>query len=468
MKTIRFLSVHEMLSLNPNSRLADSSSATPLLKLVCPNLVRLDRDMTLQPDLASSFTVSEDSREFVFTLRSGLRFHNGRPITIESIASNFQRIFDSRVGSLLARDFASMESVEPIDSEKIKFRFSEPFPSFLFHLAGRCHIADDVWTQPVGAGPFQVTDWVRGSYLTMKRFDGYYNPNQPVADEIKVTWAPQATDRIQVIEDGAADVVEIVPGGAAKSLQERGLLVTEATASTRKLSICFNCAEPPFDDRRMRQAVAYAVDRDNLVATFLAGFGSKFDSAYADGSPWYVNVEPIVKDLEKAQLLVNEAGYSSGVTIKTVTTNVAPVPKVAETVAKDLAQIGIKLDVRAFDDPLWWPLIYIDTHWEMAFQGMGPRSHPDFLFGREFVTGGAFNPTGFSNKRMDEIVLSARQSISKTEQAQYYREAQEILREELPTLPLYSMDILGGWRPGVVNYRPHPLQYWELADTALE
>jgi ABC-type transport system substrate-binding protein len=465
MSPLRFVSVHEMLSLDPNSRLADSSSATPLLKLVCPNLVRLDHDLAIRPALASAYTVSDNARVFRFTLRPDLRFHNGRGITAAQVARNFERMFDSRVGSLLAGDFAGTERVAALGENEVEFRFAEPFPAFLHHLAGRCHIADDNQTQPVGAGPFRVTDWVRGSHLVMKRFEGYFESNRPLAEEVYVTWAPQAADRIKLIEDGAVDVVEIVPGGAAKGLEERRLLVTQAAASTRKLSVCFNCAAPPFDDIRMRQAVAYTIDRDLLVATFLAGFGAKFDAAYAPGSEWAADVEPIERDLDAAARLVAAAGYSQGITIKTIATNVAPVPRVAETVAMDLAQIGIRLDVRGYDDPPWWPLIYLDTDWQMAFQGMGPRTHPDFLFRREFVTGGPFNATRFSDPRLDEVVHRARRTVDPAEQRRLYREAQILLRAGLPTVPLYSMDILSGWRPGVTGYRPHPLQYWELAET---
>lgn len=467
MKTIRFVSVHEMLSLDPNSRLADSSSATPLLKLICPNLVRLDHDLQIAPALAQSWTITRSARVFRFKLQPRLYFHNGRAVTPERLVCNFERLFDSRVGSLLARDFEGLRSIRAVARNEIEFRFEQPFPSFLYHLAGRCHIADDCQTQPVGAGPFQVIDWVRGRHLRLRKFDRYFQAGRPRAKEIVVRWAPQAAQRIELIERGEADVVEIVPGGAAEGLRKRGLLEVAAVPSTRKLGFSFNCSEPPFNDRRARLAVAHAINRDRLVATFLAGFGKKFDSAYAEDSPWHEKVEPIAYELEKAERLARKAGISGGVTIKTIMTNVAPVPKIAEAVAEDLARIGIRLDIRGYDDPPWWPLIYLDTHWQAAFQGMGPRPHPDFLFRREYVTGGAFNSTRYSNETLDRLIARARVAVDQAEQARLYKEAQRILRADVPVLPLYSMDILGGWRPGVVGYRPHPMQYWELADTVV-
>ena len=462
MKRLRLSSNHEMLNLNANSRLADSSSATPVLKIVCPSLVRLDPEMQFQPALAASWTIEDDYRVFTFKLQEGAHFHSGRPVTAEAVAWNYNRLFDSRVGSLLAADYAGVESIRAIATDTVEFRYPEPFPALLYQLAGRTHIADDSQTQPVGAGPFQITDWVRGSHLTMRRFDKYYEPGLPLADEIVVTWAPDSARRLDLIERGEVDIVESVPAKAAEDLRQRGLLESASTASPRKLSFAFNCGIPPFDDVRMRHAVAHAVDREAVVETFFGPYAHVFDAAYAAGSKWAPDLEPIPLDLEKARQLVKEAGHADGVTIRTVTTNVAPIPRVAAAVAADLAQIGITLDIRGYDDPPWWPLIYLDTDWQAAFQGMGPRAHPDILFRREFMTNGTFNPVNYSNPDLDALVMRARVTVDEAEQARLYREAQVILREDLPYLPLYATDALVGWRPVVEGFRPHPLGYWDV------
>jgi len=451
-----------MLCLDANTRLADSSSATPVLKIVCPSLVRLDADMKFQPALAASWTIEDDYRVFTFKLQENAYFHSGRPVTAEAVAWNYNRLFDSRVGSLLAVDYAGVESIRAIAKDTVEFRYPEPFPALLYQLSGRTHIADDSQTQPVGAGPFQVTDWVRGSHLTMKRFDKYYEPGLPLADEIVVTWAPDSAYRLDLIERGEVDIVESVPAKAADDLRKRGLLESASTASPRKLSFAFNCGIPPFDDVRMRQAVAHAVDREAVVETFFGSYAHVFDAAYAAGSQWAPDLDPISVDLEKARSLVKEAGYADGVTIRTVTTNVAPIPRVAQAVAADLAQIGITLDIRGYDDPPWWPLIYLDTDWQAAFQGMGPRAHPDILFRREFMTDGTFNPVNYSNPDLDALIMRARVAVDEAEQARLYREAQVILREDLPYLPLYATDALVGWRPVVEGFGPHPLGYWDV------
>ena len=128
MKRLRLSSNHEMLCLDANTRLADSSSATPVLKIVCPSLVRLDADMKFQPALAASWTIEDDYRVFTFKLQENAYFHSGRPVTAEAVAWNYNRLFDSRVGSLLAVDYAGVESIRAIAKDTVEFRYPEPFP----------------------------------------------------------------------------------------------------------------------------------------------------------------------------------------------------------------------------------------------------------------------------------------------------------------------------------------------------
>ncbi len=462
MSNLVFLSVHEMLSLDPNTRLADSSSATPVLKIVCPNLVRLDAHMSIQPELAESWTIADDQQTFTFRLRDGLRFHNGQQLDAESVAWNFRRIFDSRTGSILYADYGDLSSARALSTREVQFTFARPFPSFLYHLAGRTHLCADAGIQPIGAGAFKVIEWIRGSHLTLQRFDAYWNTSLPKVEQITIRWAPDSAQRVEMIERGEADLVESVPAAAASRLSELGVMNSAAVASGKKLTLAFNCRRPPFDNVRMRVAVAHAIDRDKLIATFLGAYGKRVDAAYPHDSEWGADVEPIGRDLERARQLVREAGYSNGVTVRAAMTNVAPVPKVAASIAAELSQIGITLDIRGYNDPPWWPLIYMDSDWDLAFQGMGPRAHPDILFSREFMSSGSFNATGYTNRDLDDVVVTARHTKNEAEQRQLYGRAQRILRADLPVLILYATDSLVGWKPGISGLAPHPLAYWTL------
>jgi peptide/nickel transport system substrate-binding protein len=465
--TLRLLFNHEHTSLAPNTYEADSSAATVILKLACPSLLRLDRAMRLQPDLAESWEVSPDHRVFRFTLRPGLRFHNGRALDAEAAAACFRRIFDPRVQTPLKADFRGLEAVEADGARGVVFRFAEPNLAFLPTLAWRCYVADDTAVQPVGAGPYEVTEWIGGSHVRLRRFAAHYATHRFAAEEVVIRWAPHAADRIAAIERGEADIIETVPATAAAGLAARGLVQTLAVNSPRKTVIAFRTTRPPFDDARMRRAVAHAVDREAIRARHLGPRGRLVNGVLPEDDPWAEALVPLPFDPELARQLVREAGHGGGVRVQMSTTAMPPVPAVAADVAEALAAIGITLDLRSYEDPPWWPAVYLQGAWQIAIQGASARPHPNILFQRDLGSGGAFNPGGYANARLDALVAEARRTAEPARQRALYAQAQHIVHTDLPVLPLYSADVLAGVRPGVRGFAPHPLGYVELEDVTL-
>jgi peptide/nickel transport system substrate-binding protein len=458
-RRLRIVSLHEMVSLDPNTRLSDSSAATPVLKLVCPNLVSLDHDMRIQPELARAWAGSDDQCVYHFTLRDGLRFHDGSAVDAQSIVWNFERMLDSRTGSVLVRDFAPLRAVRAVTDRVVAFELHRPWPAFLHHLAGRCHLVADTASQPCGAGAFQLVEWVRGSHLRLRRFADYWNAEAIQVDEVLVTWAPDRDARVRLIESGDFDIMEAVPAADAMRLRDAGLAaITHARSSTR-LTLAMNCTRPPFDDPERRRQVAQALDRQALAKRHAGPYGR------ATTAVWDETQAPALADATPAQDVRPPVpvGWGETTVLQGVMTNVSPIPVVAGDVGGMLASLGLRLDMRGYDDPPWWPMVYCDTDWQLAFQSMGTRAHADILFSREFCTGGSFNSTGYSNPALDDLITQARHAVDPDEQCRLYAAAQQILAEDVPVIVLYGSDTLVGTRPGVSGFRAHPLSYWDLA-----
>jgi peptide/nickel transport system substrate-binding protein len=465
-RTLNLLLNHEHTSLVPNTYEADSSAATVILKLACPSLLRFDRDMQLQPDLAEAWEVSPDHREFTFTLRPGLTFHSGRRLDAAAAAACFRRIFDPRLQAPLKADLSGLASVEAIGPLSLRFVFPEPNLAFLPALSWRCYVVDDSYVQPVGAGPYEVTEWVAGSHVRLRRFAGHYASGRFAADEVVIRWAPHAAQRVAALEAGAADIIETVPQTLAEDLAARGLVVPLAVNSPRKTVIAFRHTVPPFDDIRMRQAVAHALDREALRARNLGARGRLVVGVLPEDDPGGEKLEALPLDLDRARALVREAGHGGGVRVQMSTTAMPPVPAVAAQVAEALAAIGITLDIRSYEDPPWWPAVYLQGGWQMAIQGASARPHPDILFKRDLCTGGAFNAGRYSSAHLDALVAEARRTADPGRQRALYAGATRIAHEDLAVLPLYAADVLAGTRPGLTGFRPHPLGYVELEDVA--
>lgn len=460
MKQLRFVSVHEMSSLVPNTRYSDSSAATPVLKLICPNLVRIDADLQIRPELAASWDCEDDGRTYRFYLRKGLVFHNGAPLTAESVKSNFMWMFDQRNDSPSAYDFDLLEQINCINEHTIEFVFKKPFPAFLYHLGGRSHIAADSMAQPVGAGPYKLKEWVHGRYLRLKKFDAYWDADNVINDEVLISWAPTAEERSQIIENQSFDIMEAVPA-AAVPLTEQGLLNVLTSPSTFRYTMAFNCQQAPFNHVKLRSLVAKLIDVDALASQFIPNYQSEQSLQQSQEQKDSSQAETI----KEIKALLAQLGYDDGVTVQTVCTAVSPLPAIAKEVAQTLALCGIQLDIRHYEDPPWWPHIYIDGNWQVAFQTMGTRAHPDALYRREFATQGPFNATGYSNEKVDQLLIEA-QSTPNAETL--YEQVKQQLAIDAPVIDLCETQTVAGIRPGVQHFSAHPLGYWDIERVKVE
>lgn len=463
---LRLLFNHEHGSLAANGWDADSSSATVILKLCCPSLLRLDREGRPQPDLAESWEVLDDQREFRFRLRPGLRFHNGRSLDAQAAADCLRRIFDLRWQAPLKGDLEGLETIEALDAQQLRLRFACPHTAALESLAWRCYLVDDAAVQPVGAGPYKLVDWVRGSHVRLRRFAGHYGAHRFRHDEVQVRFAPRVAERVAALEAGTADIVETLPAGPAADLAARGIAVPLAVASPRKTVIAFRCTVPPFDDARMRLAVAHALDREAIRARHLGPRGRVLNGVLPEDDPVGIALPAWPRDLDRARALVRAAGYGDGVRVAFSSAGLPPTPAVTADVAAQLAEIGITLDVRHYDDPPWWPAVYLQGAWQMAIQSASARPHPHIMFQRDLATGGAFNAGGFSDPALDAVIAEARACTDPARQRALYAQAQRIVHESVAVLPLYAADVMAAVRRGVQGFAPHPLGYVELEDVA--
>lgn len=456
MSHLRLLFKHETIALAPNAYNSDSSAATVILKMICQSLVRIDHDGQIAPELALHWQVSPCRKRYVFELDDRVQFHSGKPFTSEDVLRIFRQIFDGKSDSVLAADYEGLKAVEALGPHQVVFEFSTPNDAFLYNLAWRTHIVDDTAAQPCGTGAFKLTEWVRGSHIKLERHIDGRGRGEGNVDTAEIRYAPDINQRIALIKQGAADIVESVPGSAAQRFEDEGVLQTMAAPSQARVLLCFNCHSAPFNDARVRHAVACAVDRPALIRDVMGGQARAGEGVLPHDDPWAHPVEPIVYDPDKARALLREAGYEDGMTIKVVHPTTAPLPSIAAQVARDLEAVGIRMVVSAYDDPPWWPYMYMRGDWQMAIQGTASRPHFDTLLQREFCTDGVFNAGQYSNKEVDLLAHQARHSTDNDTRRRLYAQIQEIIRGDLPVVALFASNVLVGWAPHVSGFKAHP------------
>lgn len=461
MTTLTMLINHDIISLNPNSRLADGSTPWSVLANIAPGLLRLGENGELLPDLAVDWQQSDDFRNFTFTLREGVTLHSGRPLDAELVIWNFNRFFEGKFETNFDRDYRGLVSITAPGPLTVAFEFDRPFPDFPYYIAWRTCIVDDVADQPCGAGPFKMVEWKRGKYIKLAAFPDYYQEGLPLVDEVKVIWAASADEKIAAIRTGDIDVIENVPMLAAAELASEGLLEYHTADSTRRAAVVMNARAGTTANVLVRRAIAHAIDRAELTKLLFGSDATPLTRSVLSSS---VNpkITPFEFDPARAKALLQEAGLAPGVVLQGVSTLVAPLPKVAQYVTEALAEIGITLDVRFYEDPPWWPFVYLDTAWDIAFQGMGVRPSVNVALQRDHRSDGPFNASGFTDPDLDRLIDEAGRLPAGTQLSDVQSQAEVVLHDGAPIVPLYSAKARYGWKPGVQGLATNSLGYLDL------
>jgi len=340
---------------------------------VFEGLTRIDRDGAVQPALAESWAVSDDGLTYRFNLHDGVTFHDGTPLTAADVVFSLERArADDSVNAQKAL-FEPIESVAADGDDSVVVTLKRPTGGFLFNLGwGDAVIvspqtAADNKSTPIGTGPFKFRRWVKGDRVELERYDGHWAPPAKL---------PEAT--FKFISDPAAAAAAMLAGDvdafanfpAPETLAQfeadpRFKVVIGSTEGETILAT--NNARPPFDDIRVRRAMAHALDRDAVILGAMFGYGTPIGSHFAPHHPAYVDLTGrYPHDLDAARALLAEAGYPDGfeATLK------LPPPSYArrggEIVAADLAKIGIRLELIPVEWAQWLEQVFTNKDYDLT------------------------------------------------------------------------------------------------------
>lgn len=304
--------------MDPNKTIAWAS--TNIEELIFTGLLRWTPEMTIEPDLATGYEMPDDLT-YIFTLRDGVTFHNGANFSADDVKYTFDRILDPDTASPHASIYASIDSVEVVDPQTVKFSLKNPFAPFLRYLATIPYGAiipkgagSELSQAPVGTGPFAFVQHDLDQQVVLKRHDGYYEEGLPYLDEVVFKLLGDDTSISSALRSETVQLTwlkdPLVAQNVAKT-DER--LISKQGVSSRYIPIFFDLTTPPFNDIRVRQALSLALDRQVLVDTVLGGYGavgtflppSQLAGYVGDGSdlPFYT------RDVDQAKALLREAGF---------------------------------------------------------------------------------------------------------------------------------------------------------------
>jgi peptide/nickel transport system substrate-binding protein len=429
-------------------------------------LTELGPNLELRPQLATSWKVSPDGLSWTFALRRGVRFHNGRTLTSRDVRFSVERILDPKTGARGRGDLSAIAAIDTPDPNTVVFRLKAPFGFFPNKLATTYQAiipreavnASNNVTKPIGTGPFQFGDWVTNDHLTMRRFDGYWESGRPYLDEVTLKPIPDETVRLTALQTGDVSIVDSVPQARLQGLfaqPSRDYVIRLVRGGAGQGVIVLNTRRKPFDNVKVRQAVAYAVNKREMVDAQYRGWGVTDNQNFSPTSPWYLPVKDRPFDVARAKSLLAEAGMPNGFKITISIANGYGFPEVAQVIQAQMRRIGVDVAIQLYDVPSWANRINTGN-FDIDLTGFFAKVDPDDAYYRyTHSNGGVWQLSGYLNDpELDRLLDEGRTEADIAKAKTTYTRVVEILQDSASMLIFGSGHSAAGWRSNVQGYSP--------------
>lgn len=473
------------VGLDPHKTQATSSRN--MLENVFDTLVMFNSNMEIVPALAESWTTSEDGLTWTFKLRPGVTFHNGEPLKASDVAFSIERIKDPDIASPRAGDFAVVESIETPDDATVVLHLSKPFSPLLSKLANSLNVIvseevakannNDLNEVVIGTGPFKFVEYIPQTRMVLERNPDFWGQdadgNQlPYLDGITFLFYPEPVARTTAIQTGNVDWIEYVPAASLPLLQGADDVNVVGGVSNNFRSIYLNVTRPPFDNKLVRQALSYAIDRQAIVDVALFGTGGVVatGTTVPPGQYYAIESSPYTqRDVEKARALLTEAGYPDGFSFDLyVTSTYDFLRDPAEIIQANLDDIGVEVNIVAEDWSIYLPKV-LEHDFAATILGESGQSDPDDFLYSTFHTGEGGNLGLFSDPELDALLEQGRRVADPEKRKEIYLEAQRLILDSAPHVFLFHSAQYEALRPNVHGYEHFPnTSYLSFRKTWLE
>jgi peptide/nickel transport system substrate-binding protein len=408
-------------------------------------LVDLQADGTFTPSLATSWH-SPDDRTYVFNLRPDVAFHNGDPLTPEDVIFTFDRIASPSFGSTYAAYFAALSGVERTGPSQVTFHLRQPFAPLLANLANRGHIlsrraiADgEPSSRPVGTGPFALGSWNQGENITLTKNPRYFVPGRPYLDKVEFSYFADDESRVLALQSAQVDWVDAIPLQSITSTRSNPTLRYVTSSVTGKPEfLFFNTTRPPLDNKALRQAICWAINRQEIAQ---AGFFGEVEPGSAEvgrDSPWYTpGADPYEKAPDPAMVARKLAAAGlprGGVSIKFAAwTSTPDAVRTAQIVQQQLAPFGINIEIETMEISVWISQLF-KKNYQMTLAFQEQIIDPDNFWSLIWTSNASENVTGYRNPVVDRLVAQAAAAADASVRKDLYARIRAMVLDDAPTL----------------------------------
>lgn len=418
------------------------------------------------PDLVVKDGVSKDGMTWTFTIRSGVKFHDGTPLTAEAVKYTVERMMKS-TGNQKALYSMIKEVVVKSDTQ-FEMVTNGIFPALRNNLAhpdaaivppgADQKLGKNFGKQPVGGGPYKFVEWLTGAHLTLVRNEDYYGP-KPYFDRIEFKFVPDATTRVLMIDAGQADVALRLPPSDIPRLKANQKVKIEKVLG-RNIYFALNNIKPPFNDLRVRKAVNFAVDKQAICDKVLFGSGQPAVSL-VEAVNYTIKVGPYPYDPAKAKAMIKEAGAAGAkIVLLTPTNRYMLDSEVSQAVAGFLRQAGLDVEIKAVGDFPSFTDMVRRGEFSMHMLGWGGSTgDPDNAYRIQLHSNNAgkiWNGGSYRNPKADRLIEAGAKEFNLKKRAQIYGDVQKVVWDDAPWLFLHRLSVFIAHRSDVQGIKILP------------
>ena len=421
----------------------------------------------LIPAVAEDYTVSDDRMTYTFTLREGVKFHNGETVTAEDVKYSIDRCADTSEGDPLVEAFSVIQAVEILDERTVAITISEPSNEFISYMTTAILPADydQQDTAPVGTGPFKFVSRTAQDSIVLEKFDEYWG-TPAYLDKVTYKIIENADSIMMSLQSGAIDMFAHLTSTQVAQLGD-DFYVEEGTMNLVQ-ALYLNNAEKPFDDVRVRQALCYAVDKQAIIDMAFDGYGSPIGSSMYPAFGKYFDdslTNYYTKDVEKAKALLAEAGYPGGFDMTiTVPSNYKPHMDTAEVLVQQLAQIGVNAAIEPIEWESWVSDVYVGRQFQSTVVGVDASNMTARALLERFTSDYGKNFINYNNAEYDALFRQTLTAYDDAEQTALYKQMLANLTENAANAYIQDLADLVAVRKGVEGVTFYPIYVLDLAN----
>ena len=443
---------------------ANDTLSQAVAKSFYQGLYGFDKNLKMIPVLADSHTVSKDGLVYTLKLKSGIKFHDGTDFNAEAVKVNFDRVTNPENKLKRYTLYKNIAKTEAVDATTVRVTLKEPFSPFINTLAHPSGViispaalakygSKGIAQNPVGTGPFKFVEWKSTDYLKVAKWEGYWKKGYPKIDSI--TWRPVVDNntRAAMMQTNEAHFAFPMPPEALESLSKKASLEVTKAPSIIHRYLSMNTQQKPFDNPKVREAINYAINKDALVKVAFSGYAIPAEGVLPQGVEYATKLGPWPYNPAKARELLKEAGYPNGFESTLWSAyNYTTAQKVIQFVQQQLAQVGIKVQVRALEagqrvelvesaqDPATAPVRMYYVGWSSSTGEADWAMRP--LLASESLPPKMFNTAYYKNPEVDADIAKALVTTSSTEKARLYADAQQRIWKDAPWAFLVTEQLL--------------------------